>query len=281
MPSLAALALLVLWNFPEAAGQVWRSGTIIILDFETDRLLVAADSRESLSDSKNYNDDACKIVPLGDYGFFSATGRTELERNDGTVVFDATEIAKHAVKRAPSHQIREAASWWGNDIKRILENMRNTPGFALPPPGEFATGIFATSAAGPKEANEIQADEAKVLLLPGQAGKSPPRFRVEVTPLNARAERPYLLFFGSSEGTEGVKEFLNRTSKRALLASERIRQETESGRAEDLSARILEASIQFASDVAIHKNEIGGPVDILELPKGGKIKWTKVKSRCH
>ena|ERR1700680_22314 len=276
----AGLAALVLLLSTLTGSAVWHSGTIVVLDFEQDRLLAAADSRESLSGSSIYRDDACKIVPLDDHSFFAATGHTEIERGDGKIVFSATEAAKRVFRRASTHQIRKIASSWGDDVSHAIESLRNVPGFALPPPGEFVTGIFATSVTDSRGVSQIETYEATVSLLLAQAPTPLPRFRVKVNAISAPQETPYMPY-GSSEGRQGLKELLEVTSDRAWTANERLKREIVFGRVADPYARILEVSIQFACDVAIHKNEIGGPVDILELRKGGKIKWIKVKSQCH
>jgi hypothetical protein len=50
------------------------SGTIILLGFVGNRIIVGADSRETLKETSSFDDDACKIIPLGDQMFFAGTG---------------------------------------------------------------------------------------------------------------------------------------------------------------------------------------------------------------
>jgi hypothetical protein len=51
-----------------------RSGTIIALQFVGNRIIIAADSRETLKDTSSFDDDACKITPLDKQMFFAGTG---------------------------------------------------------------------------------------------------------------------------------------------------------------------------------------------------------------
>src|SRR5215467_7977810 len=68
-------------------------GTIIAMLKDGDRLIVVADSRSS-NNAGAHRDDVCKIMSLGEKGFFFASGRTLLVDNKGTTIFDISDVAR-------------------------------------------------------------------------------------------------------------------------------------------------------------------------------------------
>jgi hypothetical protein len=77
-----------------------------------------------------------------------------------------------------------------------------------------------------------------------------------------------------------VLEFAGRQTDRAAIAMDKWIKSVREGQVTDIDSAGLEAGIRFASDNAVHKNEVGGPVDILELRRGGKADWVKAKPQC-
>jgi hypothetical protein len=102
-----------------------ESGTVVILGYSKQKVVIAADSRES-NDQGLYRDGACKIAVLGGKFIFIAAGRTKSIRHEiingiqhETILWDSTREAEAALvntERVSSEQPgdfqdRVAAKW--------------------------------------------------------------------------------------------------------------------------------------------------------------------------
>lgn len=104
-----AISLAALCSYGAAADTFVSSHTIIVVEYQYDRILVAADSRQSGGGvDPNNPDRTCKIVPLGNKMFFVMAGRTGALNQEGQYV-DAYAAAKQAFRKnsaAPNEKIR-------------------------------------------------------------------------------------------------------------------------------------------------------------------------------
>jgi len=75
---------LVLFVAHPALAQI-SSGTIIVVDFAEDQLVIAADSRSTLNENAGSpNDTECKTTAFGNQLIFATTGSNRYTRNDPT-----------------------------------------------------------------------------------------------------------------------------------------------------------------------------------------------------
>lgn len=89
------------------------------------------------------------------------------------------------------------------------------------------------------------------------------------------------LWFAGSEDKDGVLEFEEGKTPRAIRAHQRLQDKIASESNPDKEALKLEFAIQSALDWAVNTNEVGGEVDMLELRSGSTNHWITVKNGCN
>jgi hypothetical protein len=254
-------------------------GTIIVMQKDEERFLIIADSRSSDNSGTSHWDDACKVVGLGDQTFFFATGSTLATGSDEKKLFDLNDIAKRVFNdfsRLPNDENRlYSVSFYGALFaKAIYQDMA-----AQRPIGLFEgidRGNLAKFVIG-----GTLADGSLIAFLVNinaeQTGSSIPLISYTVEKWNP----PYEIgIFGSRE-KDGVTEFLVNKSVRAKIANGKFKAEM-TGSKENPDTRImtLKAAVATAIDWAENKNVVGGPLDILELRRGGHLNWVQQKQNC-
>jgi hypothetical protein len=257
------------------------SGTIIAMQKDEKRFLVVADSRSSDNARTSHRDDACKVVGLGEQAFFFATGRTSATGRDEKVVFDLNDIALRVFNdfsRLPNDENRlySVSFYTAIFAKAVYQDM------AVQQPLGFLEGID-------------KGNLAKIVIGGTLADGSLIAFLVNINAESTSSAVPLISFavekwnqpagyeiagFGSRE-KDGVVEFLANKTERAKTANDRFQAEITANKANsDAEIIRLKAAVAAAIDWAENKNMVGGPLDILELRRGGRLNWIQRKENC-
>lgn len=253
-------------------GSVPGHGTMIIMEIQSDRILVAADSRKTMNGE--HWDDECKIVPFMDRGFFVLFGNVALkDLKNGKMLFDANAVARKSVATLQGKgtiPIAKIAARWGEAMRVILsDRMAKTPSdFAKYDRKEaLITGIFA---AGIDRGFVVQ----KVQLFLTTPIKAV-RTAMQTNPPSAP-----MFIYGSADAILASNEFYANHSARAIAAKSRMDQVADKADPGQGAAIEMEFVIQAAEDWDTH-GTIGGDIDVLELPKTGHPVWLHVKESCR
>lgn len=119
---------------------------VAIVSSKSEYVAVAAESRNlSRTDAIPSNDDACKVISLGDALFFHLGSSVYGPRNDGAV-WDANDVARGLYRRSATRNahylamewIAQARQWFGGMTDQELQRILSKPF------GKIATGGFVT-----------------------------------------------------------------------------------------------------------------------------------------
>jgi len=266
---------------------LFSGGTVLAFTVDEGRIVVATDSREfkRFDPEKKFNDHSCKITPLGERMFFSATGSVEqAEKKRGVFVYtykahESAKLAFQRFQRGRNTALRERqiATYWGNEMRRKIQDI-----FARRPkqwPGDsdtVLTGVFG-GATGTAEFSFY------IVKIEFHTSKSNPDAKVVTSVVTAwtpaQGQSLNWRVLGSPD-IVGVDEFLQGQTPRARAAINRARDTIKVNSGIDVTAFLIETAIISAEDWAVHKYEVGGPVDILEVTNKG-LHWIKVKDECR
>ena len=256
-----------------ASAQI-TTGTVGVIYYTNDKIIMAADSRGTSSDGTR-TDAECKIAALGNDMIFVSTGVGGYDSGDPRSPTRSWRNADEAHRvydrlsaggRHPS--VAEVASEWSNIIVRnetFLYERIPQQVLDAATDGVLTEAMFGSTA-----------DDGSLTLISTDivvhAGGSPPvtaEIGMELPP--------------GSVGVIGKKdifsEFFQATSERAKAEAARWEVESASFPPEDSELfrmiRLIDLTITYDQS-----GEVGGPIDALELEHGKGIRWRQRKAIC-
>ena len=260
---------------------VFASGaaTVVVIDHTPERIIVATDSRAVSifggTGTPSINDSECKVYALGSHAAFVIAGHASYIRSEPN---DApTWYAQQEAHRLFQDSVNANGGWSDAMLEALALSWRNSTGLHLTRLRQSnlkqfrdamgdnirANAVFATAAGGGVRAVYVEATLT-------QGGEV---LVIGPTPINCSG-KPCVL--GQNQVAD---EYLNLTSQRAKADVDRWEQENvglpEIERARRRAVNLVEATI--AHDPTRH---VGGPVDVLELHAGQKVRWLRRKPWC-
>jgi len=283
---LATLGFCVL-TLVNSFAQTSSSGTIGVLWFDGNRILVGVDSRGATptdADPLAYT-NTCKVITLGKRMFFVPTGLVKAGPRDNPSVdaFSEAEIVyeQASKKRNTAARTANIAKVWGDAMVRKLKGLARLSPFDFP---ADTKGILITGFFGAATDNGQLAVYAAFIGADFKPQGTPPNITFyprkvwrELLPWPNNSAFP-IGFFGSE--SPGVSEFVQNKTERSIQANIVFNDAMAIAHPTDIGAFRLNYAIKSAEEWAVHKNEAGGDVDILELKAGGDSKWLQVKKEC-
>jgi hypothetical protein len=249
-------------------------GTIIVVEFTDNGVIVAADSRET-TDS-GLNDHACKITELDRSTFFFADG-TPVGKNDpltGRPIWNTVELSRSAfatsiVIRDHFSLIRTAANWAALMQEKIDASLEDV--IKANPAGLLSQGVFGGAG------NE----GLRMYLVTFKYALPPSVLRAEtffVTQQLRPGVDPPVVPFGDSSVFDLIAEFLRDETDRSKALNVMFRN-TFAPTSQDYEARRIQSAIKAAIEWASAKT-IGGNVDVMVLDFTNGIRWIERKTEC-
>ena len=266
-------------------------GTVIVMSYSRDQVLLAADSRSSLFDRTGrfagIDDGRCKVVQLTPTLLFAATGMTKTgESFPSNVLYDAQELARLAAREFQpdavwvnqNQAIKEIAAQWADALaSRIRRGVEG--GWYRPFGPTWITGIFA----GLELNGEIAVSIARL-----RYGR--PRRGWTVPPASIAVEVPVPptdFTWLEAYGRKGVAEqyiFRQKITDETIEEHKRIRsRQLQNPRhfPSDLVRKLVEISIEDDEfEWPDGSKAVGGYVDVAKLVKGSRIEWVRRKQVC-
>ena len=160
------LALLVVALIPNVALSQISSGTVIVINFTKDKLVVAADSGVTSNEpGKQAENTECKISTFDHKFVFAAAGalrHRRVNKADPTEGWDSFDIAREAFKatqrgsrRSAADQLKSMANYWAQKVVKqwqkaysypdVASQIRNAAKNTI---GVLTEGFFATASKG-------------------------------------------------------------------------------------------------------------------------------------
>lgn len=288
--TLVVVCLLI----PASAWSQIRSGSIVAMGRSRQNVIIAADSRINLGDGK-YDDSYCKITALSDNLIFAATGivgdSSYLLPQD--LRFNATDEARKAslsYSQAPEDfldlgRVGTIASKWGAAMSDHFRKATEASPASfqewrkrvdLSHESAFVVGLFA----GLESDGEISVYSVTVDLVEPQKGFLPTEpYFLRSTPIPEDATNDFSVIQAF-----GLPEIFNEiTAGKTDRAKQEFRQRhyLEMTTFPEVFAR-SQVIRMVDLTIAYHPKQefVGGKIDAVELPKGGKIAWLQRKENC-
>jgi hypothetical protein len=246
------------------------TGTVVLVEFVNDQIIVAADSR----DSGTGRDEACKITELDRNNFFFATGQVGvISPRTGKAVWDATEFSNTAFSASSGIKdrfrlVRTAANWAELMRERFQDNLKNVR--PTKAPIELGQGFFAADGSEGLQMYHVSLQYV-----------FPPSVPIANTLFSIQEFKPgdlALNAFGEKAPIAAVSEFLADTTPRAKEVNAIFRDRFKPN-SSDYEARRIQAAIQTAIKW-MPNSSIGGDVDLMILEGNRSIRWIDMKKNC-
>ncbi len=264
-----------------ALSSVWptQGGTIVVYDFSSSRLIVAADSLAHDYKGRIVTKSECKILRLSNQVFFFDLGRTEIaaETKGGrrTVLINTVAIAKEALAAANQGHggIEVVADKWSEKMMLRYGEIIRTSGtypviFGLHDDLVITGGFISVDDGGNPSfyVNKIRYRlelDGKITLFRELTQQHPDPGRVTAM----------------SHGVDAVMEFAVNQTERAHKMHERLDEEAKRHPAKDFEALRVAFAVKAAIDWSADPL-IGGPVDVLIIERGSGARWFQRKENC-
>lgn len=249
------------------------SGTVIIVGYSKDKVVVAADSRVTHSEGTS-DDDTCKIAVLSDNFIFAVAGIAAYRNVNPWNAVNEAKGAFSTVKTSPADDVgfvQRVGLKWGRLVADKLENSIATdPRIASGRPAwlPLTIGHFV----GVNSSDDLQLFTV-VLMLSGEN-----RVLIETA-------LPPMLNEVTFIPTEVVGPFNEFTAGQTVRAKQEIEYQN-TDMATDANKRHIDVdALKAIRLVEFTESDpksptVGGPVDAAELRRGGKVEWIQRKSNC-
>jgi|SRR5580700_7698105 hypothetical protein len=246
------------------------SSVVAIYSQKDDYVVVAAESRNEDFNHKPLNDQACKIISLGNDTVFFETGIPVIGVLRGSN-WNAQSVARAVYRRSKLHDPKSLSIAWGNGaLKWFYGQPAQDLQAITEPDGGIITGGFINF--------------TKVGTAPIQTQTIFYSASANSLSRRPRADPPQLGQIAvSGVATELVDEFFKGNTTRAQLAFGPIGTIRRIGEDPTIDASLTRKAIQFAIDYSIGADHdaIGGPIDIAIIRKNLPIEWIARKKECY
>jgi hypothetical protein len=251
-----------------------RHGTIVVLDFAKDQLVMAADSRSVLNEHGTSPDDSeCKISIIGNQLIFATAGFSRYQRTDSADQLpswdNAEEAQKAYVESSGKQNVQDMAKGWGD---RLAENWKlfyklrpdRVGTFGASGNGQITAGIFAEATNGTIE-----------------VATSGVRFREHVAPpVVAQTPEPADCWQPCrGDRVCALGDHLDIAAKFCAKKKSGVQVDTKLERADD-HTRLATKIVELTIDAYGKSGDVGGAVDVVTLRKDGNIIWNAQKQNC-
>jgi hypothetical protein len=263
-----------------------NSGTLIVIGYSQNQVVIAADSRQAEPDGL-YSDDGCKIAALSDNLLFVSAGSAK-RTPDGTIMqWDATREARTSYKDSSRLDMMSgyfstmmdlyAFKWVSMMAREIRDYSSPQEIAALTDHRLIVQGSFI----GLDDGKLPYVSQSNIVanVIPGKP--------TTISSIPVPTHPPKNLRFAAI-GMSGVfLEYEAGKSARSRQWASELAQRLKSVPATDHNVTkaifLVELSIRYGTDMVAqttHVTALGGPVDAVELRAGGKVKWIQRKANC-
>jgi len=265
---------------PRALAQA-DSGTIVVINFAKDEVVVAADSRAIRQDTGVPDNSYCKVAVFRHQFIFASVGASRfLDRATGKTLWDNNDLAREAVRASSSHDrqvsdLYAAAVDWAQAVKshwdKHREDARKTPG---PRGGQITAGEFMDKTLA-IEIGEIRFDAQNDFDPIRENIGLPPNDRC--WPCSADGQISRICVAGKH--ADVAKKFCAQKSREDKSGGEiSVRTPLKAPtQAAELATKIVELTIDAYEKTA---GDVGGLVDVVSISRDGTVTWHARKSSC-
>jgi hypothetical protein len=264
--------ILILSTSPVAWCQDAERGTLIVIGFSQNKIIVAADSRKSSYSGDQFNDDDCKLIPFDGFSIFTTAGNVAF-RTQHTAGwngnYEASKIIASSEKsKSTGKYLMTAAIEWAQiitaEINQSLAVDRDQTMQAVEE-NRILNGIFAGFE------NGIAALYQQEIMFDRQGRRATNRL--------TDVPMPPVLQWSAVGDAAAANDVIS--GKSPFLETQRRKWDRLMPTIEpkDRDAYLAIQLVKIGERYDPKRQEIGGPVDVLEITAGGS-RWVKRKPMC-
>ena len=277
LASLSLLAILMTGASAAIANSLPEIGSVVIVLYSHDEIVMAADSRVVNEQTGQYRGDYCKIVTPGAGFIYGATGITETAG-----AFDAAGLVRRLFREEGRNSeegfIQGIAMKWANAMEQNLarlpaNRLRQSAG-----EGRGAGALNCAMFAGVEPSGELALARAR-LFYRGVSGGGIPRVAAEITPIPL--DKPGINIAGCGD-VDVLKSIVPPRTAWAKSEVERWQRFTGDAKAK-IAIRLVQLTIdrerprQFGSQEIV---PVGGQIDAAEIVPERPVRWIQRKANC-
>ena len=264
----AVLALLLIFESNAFAS-------LVLIRFDQQRLIVAAESRQSYGPW--FDDNVCKVIQVDPRTFFAATGRASfLNLKTKEAIWSAFSIARSAFResrRLTGYGFIQFIAIWTEMMRERYQQMLLREPEALI--GALKDDTISTGIFGHASERGIAVYSVKL-----RYALPPVVVYPTVTSLMSPLHAGYRYEFGDATALALTNEFFANESDRAKEANKAFLDAVKPFNTDDEEAQRLRRAIEFAVEWIPDKKIIGGPIDTIVVQPGRPIDWKSTPRNC-
>lgn len=272
MKRIGELLLFSLLLAPPALAQI-EKGSVGVIYYTNDKLIMAADSR-SITRGREANDTKCKLAALGKNIVFINSGMLSYDAS-GTVLpgLDTIEEAHAAYQRSltnpgPDLLDQVVAEWTASVWGRITPLYIHDPQLVL---RGAENDILTIAMFG-----ESRSDLLRLFLV--RITVDPNRPPLQAIGIDRRQLTPSTAVRAIGKA-DVVSAYLDRSNPRTRQEDQQWASDSQQLGPENRDimriVRLVDLTIAYDGS-----GTVGGPVDALELGRGGEVRWVQRKPNC-
>lgn len=278
--SILVLLVFAAIAFVAARAMEVQHGTVVVIFFSKDRVVLAADSRVTFSGAAKYHqDNQCKVSDLGHETIFAASGftRYNFAPDQKMPTFDVYQEAarlSQAIKSEVPDRARAVAEAWARRVKVALDIglVRH--------PKEVMSLLHGQSMqlAGAVFAGRNQAGLAVYYVAIRCECKTSQKYSsIHVSQIHPVNDGMPAASIGTAEAMELFSEVADGSSPRGLAERDSwTGAQTEPDRDAYVTVRTGEFILRNSKE-----GTAAGPINALELTADGQVRWVKREKNCH
>jgi hypothetical protein len=260
-----------------------KSGTIILVFYSSDKVVMVADSRVELHGKADavFRDDGCKLFELDKKLIAGITGVTGREFSPGEIgePWDIVEYVKRdaeSIVKTSADDVAEAmARRWGQTLRTLLDKEFADP---TSPIVDLNSHLLSSATfAGVSLSGDLSVYTVTATCCAAVKGKK--RALVDINLQQPTSDGYPVGALGIAAGFSILNELIENKTARAQAESREWNKKVPSISARDMDARLTahfaDAIIRFSGDKCV-----GGPIDIVELDRNG-YRWVERKTACQ
>ncbi|HEX7286023.1 MAG TPA: hypothetical protein VF532_07555 [Candidatus Angelobacter sp.] len=257
-----------------------QHGTVVVIFYSRDRVVLAADSRVTDSGPGGpHQDNQCKVSDLGHETIFAASGFTRYnfgqdQRMPAFDVFREAATVSRSLKAGAPDRARVLAENWGRNVKDALDaglarHPREVMTLLHGKSTQLAGAIFA--------ARDAEGLVVYYVTLRCECQGSRKYSSLHITKMKPVEDGMPAASLGTSETMELFSEVADGSSARGVAERDGwIAAATKPDRDVYVTIRTGEFILRNSKD-----HTVAGPINALELTAQGQVRWVKRESNCR
>lgn len=252
------------------------SGTIVVINFTKDKIVVAADSRSLNQETLVPDDSYCKISTFRHQLIFTSVGAASFkDRVSGAIIWDNAELARNAVRSALTKDgdidIDAAISSFATAVKSKWDSVPRLQAMNVADEnaGVLTAGGFIDTRSGMR-VGVIRFDKNNLL--------DPIQYQIGDTSNDcwpcSQADPTERVCVAGKHFDVAENFCSEKATRPKIVVRTHLKKSTSAAK---LATRIVELTIDKYETTA---KDVGGKVDVVTLTKDGGVTWNALKKGC-